>query len=225
MADTRFRLYANVAEFLENLTNQAQHVVRRGFSSLANISPDNWEYTLTASLSAMEMPDSIGAERLAAKLGCSEDDAVSIVNAVGLLATALSAYPKSSPEDFVEAAVATKVIKEESRDRLLKFSNFAASQRDKIDSEITGRALASEVLPSLSRFDVTIDVRLRFEKDSVARSRPVAVVHLDTDSEGQLIWFQVNQMQLERIIEKLTEARRRLDAAEIWAEDRTKINK
>lgn len=51
-----------------------------------------------------------------------------------------------------------------------------------------------------------VDFRIHFEDEKPKNGVPVAVVHIETDSDKQELWFQMPQSEIERIIQKLTVA-------------------
>lgn len=59
-----------------------------------------------------------------------------------------------------------------------------------------------------------------FEEGQIAAALPVAVVHMDTDSRGQEVWFQINQRQLERTINELSNALKEIQEAERWIDSK-----
>jgi hypothetical protein len=75
------------------------------------------------------------------------------------------------------------------------------------------RSLAVETLPSLTGFNLSIDLRLRFTKDEVTEGVAVALIHIRTDAEPEL-WLQLSRGDVDAIAEKLRETSRRMELAE-----------
>jgi hypothetical protein len=103
---------------------------------------------------------------------------------------------------------------------MLPFCELVVSQRAGVRQLLTRSQLSAVVLPVLTSFDITVDIRLGFEEGQVATALPVAVVHMDTDSAGQEVWFQINQRQLERTIKDLNNALKEIQEAERWIESK-----
>ena len=69
-------------------------------------------------------------------------------------------------------------------------------------------------MPSLYSFDVAVDLRVRIEDGKVRTTIPVAIVHLDTDSENQEIWVQLSTSDIDFIIKRLLRAQDDMKIAE-----------
>lgn len=91
--------------------------------------------------------------------------------------------------------------------------NSVLSEKDAIDRGISYGRLAAQTLPSLSVFDLSIDVRLKFESNTAEAFAAVAVVYIGTDSEKDLV-FQMTKSDVARIIDHLNSALLRLESAE-----------
>jgi hypothetical protein len=63
-----------------------------------------------------------------------------------------------------------------------------------------------------------VDIRIGFDNDEIALAVPVVLVHIDTDSKDQEIWFQMSKGQLKTAIEDLTKILLRVEAAEKWSQ-------
>ena len=85
--------------------------------------------------------------------------------------------------------------------------------RTRLRAAVEDASLANTVLPSLVSFDVELDLRLRLEDGKILRGVPVVIVHLDTDCDGQQIWFQLKKTTIASLIESLSGAMNAMDAA------------
>lgn len=74
-------------------------------------------------------------------------------------------------------------------------------------------AIAAETLPSLTSFDVSVDLRMAFENDKIREGVPVAIVHIGTDAQPEL-WIQLSRGDLEFLLEKLHEVAKQMDLAD-----------
>ena len=77
--------------------------------------------------------------------------------------------------------------------------------------------IGSEILPSLSSLDVTVDLRLRLRAGKPDIAVPIAIFHVDTDSYNQEVWFQATKADVERMQKQLKEILERMESAEQWA--------
>jgi len=150
-------------------------------------------------------------------VGIAPDEAPGLFSAATYTVVTLT-WRDTGAAEFFQAGVSAGLIREDDAKVLLPFGELVVSQRAGLKEILTRARLSSVVLPVLVQFDVTVDVRLGFEDGRVAAALPVAVVHLDTDAEGQEIFFQVNVRQLKRLVEDLTTALREIEAAERWIE-------
>jgi hypothetical protein len=82
------------------------------------------------------------------------------------------------------------------------------------------RALATATLPSLTTFDISVDLRLSFDKEDITDGVAVALAHIDTDAGNRELWFQLTRGDLDMMIETLTDSRQQMDAAEKLFQDR-----
>ncbi len=88
------------------------------------------------------------------------------------------------------------------------------AQRQGLNESVGRRRLAISVLPYLTEFEVTVDVRFRFEDNKPTESVSLAIVHIDTDSTNQEIWFQLTRSDIESIQRKLTRALEQMAVSE-----------
>jgi hypothetical protein len=82
------------------------------------------------------------------------------------------------------------------------------------------RSLAMQTLPSLTSFDVSVDLRFKFDKDEIADRVAVALVHIGTDVTEEM-WLQLSRGDIDMILQSLTETLRRMDAVEKFCAQRT----
>lgn len=50
----------------------------------------------------------------------------------------------------------------------------------------------------------------------------MAMVHIDTDAQGQEIWFQASKSQMLQLRRDIDEAIKRMDAADAWSQKEQK---
>jgi hypothetical protein len=137
----------------------------------------------------------------------------------GRLATALSislallTQNSVSAGEFVQAARGT-IFEPASEAAAHAIADLVISQREKLAKAMARNRLANVVLPSVSDFSVTVDIRLQFTNDKVDAFVPVAIVAMDTDGENNRLWCQLSRADVDMILEKLRNAANQMDLAE-----------
>jgi hypothetical protein len=137
----------------------------------------------------------------------------------GRLATALSislallTQNLVSAGEFVQAARGT-IFEPTSEEAAHAIADFVISQRERLAKAMARNRLANVVLPSLSDFSITVDLRLQFTNDKVDTFVPVAIVNMDTDGENNRLWCQLSRADVDMILETLRNAANQMDLAE-----------
>jgi len=93
-------------------------------------------------------------------------------------------------------------------------ADFVISKRAALDKAMARRRLANAVLPSLAVFEVTVDLRIRFEEGKVQEFVPVALAHIDTDADNTELWLQLSRADIMVIIDKLNKCMNEMALAE-----------
>jgi len=169
---------------------------------------------LALSTYTADVPSDREFDRLAKEFGINRNQVPEFLGAINLITSVLSERPESA-EDFVKEAKNAGLVGEENLQNVKQFAELAIANRDIIKKQIDQEEVASEVLPTFTYFETTIDVRLTFsEEGRIERTMPVALVHIDTDSREHEIWFQMSRSQAERVIEDLRAIVSKLQTAE-----------
>lgn len=79
-------------------------------------------------------------------------------------------------------------------------------------------ALPAEVFPYFSDIDIAVDLRFAWESDAISDAVPVALLAIDTDAEGERIWFQASKQQMRDIQQGIEKALKQMEAIEAWAD-------
>lgn len=85
-------------------------------------------------------------------------------------------------------------------------------------------SLPAQVFPYFSDIDIVVDLRIGFEADIIIDTVPVALITVDTDAEGEKIWFQASKQQMRQLQEEIEKALKRMEAVEAWAEREPKAS-
>ncbi len=204
-----------LAEIFRDIPQRVRPEVREGFSILARLSSERYHQLLTTVTDSIAGRASVRPNEATANLGIRPEQIAPLVSATSFIVVTL-ALGQSDPAAVADAAVAAGLLVETDRRAILPFAELVVAQRSGIARILTQSRVSSAVLPILTDFDITVDVRLSFEEANLQMAVPVAIVHLDTDAYSQEIFFQVNKRQLERLIADLNTALKDMQAAERW---------
>ncbi len=191
----------------------------KGFAVLATVSSQNYSEIIQAVLVGLESKEApLDDLQKSFKLPANDLSA--------LFAAAMLTVPMIGEgvdaEEFLKGAVKHGLISEGTGANIQPFLDTVVAQRATIGRSIRRTALPAQVLPYLSNVEIVVDLRLGFENNTVQEAVPVAVVHLDTDVDGQEIWFQASQQQMRQLKVDIDEAIKRMDTAEAWSEKEPK---
>lgn len=175
---------------------------------------------LHAALEGISTGFEVENAELIKRLGISASENKALMGALNFFVLVASTATEQPADSTITALVDSDIVQE--ADRTVASAFFTALLRDR--ATLTGsfrRAeMSSEVLPSLTTFETTIDVRIAFEADRVALALPVLLLHIDTDATNRELWFQMSRRQVEKAIDDLRKAVEQMDHAEKWAAQR-----
>jgi hypothetical protein len=206
-----------LANELTTMPEDLKDRMRKGFSVLPKLSPESSRALVELVLKTLPMgrfqPDDI----LLSKLGLDPDSTSSLFAAVAMSTLILSNRDEDS-EQFTNLAVQTGILNESNKGPAGDFLNEIIKHRQTLKRSLDQERLGRIVLPSISDFETSVEVRLRFNKDLIALAVPVAIFHISTDAKGQELWFQTTKSELNQMIEKLQKTMHRIEQSEQWAE-------
>jgi hypothetical protein len=131
---------------------------------------------------------------------------------------------RGTVEEFVDAAVNVGLIRKELAPKINPFLETIVAERPQIRRSMRRASLPAQVFPYFSDIDIVVDLRLAFEADTILDSVPVALVAIDTDTDGERIWFQASKQQMRELQEEIDKALKQMDAVEAWAEREPKAS-
>jgi hypothetical protein len=123
------------------------------------------------------------------------------------------------PERFVATAVKMQLMSDVSKPGVLRFANNVQHLAEDLRSAWERTKAVTQALPSLTKVETTVDLRFGFAENSIQYVVPLLLVHLDTDTYGQEIWFQFTKQQLEAFLLDMQKALDQLLAVEKWKQD------
>lgn len=207
------RLERPIADILARLPRGFKEQAQKGFAVLAEVPQQNYAEILQAVVVAMESKKA-SLDGLEKSLKLSATDLGSLFAASMLVVPILG--ERGNAEEFVNSAVKVGLIGENLVAKIQPFVAAIIGQRTQIARAIRRASLPAEVLPYISNVEIVVDLRIAFEEQNIIESIPVAIVHIDTDVEGQEMWFQSSKHQMQQLKSDLEEAIKRMEAVEAW---------
>ncbi|MGY2808686.1 hypothetical protein [Bradyrhizobium sp. USDA 4506] len=169
---------------LSRYPQQALLFFQAGFSSAASLPEEARRHVLAEMISNFQRGTRrLDSSNLRKITGLSENGADQLATVYSLVIGLLS-ETTATPDEFIVAAE-NKVFLEKDRSVAKSIATEVCNARPKIQETVARTRLAGEVLPSLSTFDLSIDVRVRVENGAIGIAVPVAVVHIDTDADNR----------------------------------------
>lgn len=211
----------SIRDAFSDIPSQGRLYFRGGFSILSKVAKERWDSLLLAAVESFNEGYGPDTTKLSSLVGLSEEDTRTALGTLGMVSAVMSSRKEAATE-FVDVAISTGILDEGLRVQILDLVNAVSTKRDELRKVLERSSLAKEVLPSINEFDVAVDVRLSFSQNGpIEFGVPVAVVHLDTDAYKHEIWFQMTKRQVQRMVDDLQEALRRMDETQKWL-DRSK---
>jgi hypothetical protein len=206
------RLSSQIAEFPE----RGKVAARQGFEILRGLSEADRTKAVELMFSSFEKGGggSVDTELLAKEIPSltRRGDAGRTMTALSI-AFALVTQNEVSSAEFVQAGTG-KLFDANSEATASSIANVVIARRATLARAMERNRLASAVLPSLALFDVSVDLRIRFQDGKAQESVPVALAHIDTDTDNNEIWFQMSRADVDTMIEKLQNTATEMDSAE-----------
>ena len=182
--------------------------VRKGIDVLAEIPSGDFAELLSFILASFEGSPDVKA--VANRWTLSQDDAQSLVSATAAM-VALWNAPDQPPgkDQLLAAAVDAGVVQDTKVDVLARLVDALAPTRE----EFLRARTASRILPSLTNWATTIDLRVRREGGRPVDVVPVLLFYLGTDTDEELSG-QMSKRRLQSLIRQQQEALSELEEAE-----------
>jgi hypothetical protein len=211
-----------IADMLGGIPRAFRDDAQKGFLILARIHIADYAEILSAVMTALESKTA-SLDGLEQRLQLPKSDLGALFAASMLVVSLLA--EGGTQEEFLAAALKAELVRPERQAKIRPFLDNIVADRARVKKALRRASMSSEVLPFLSTFEVTVDLRMAYEDNAVIDAVPVAVLHIDTDANGQEIWFQASRGQLERLRIDIDSTLKRMDAAENWGKrDREKTS-
>lgn len=158
---------------------------------------------------------------LVSEAGINEEYADQVRMAVVMMVSSIAGSPVTS-QDFIDAGVESGTLTNKVVRGIKRFADLIVANRIELNKENDMVKLQNSVLPTLFEFEVTLDARVQVSEGDIAYAVPVVVGYVDTDSEDQVVWFQMNEERVREIRDKLNVTLDHLEVMKKWLE--TSIN-
>jgi hypothetical protein len=204
---------ATLAGQIAEIPEDALRIIRNGYSIAAALTEEKRQQAIELLIRQIQRAGgSLDTEIVATATGLSRRDA-SRVNAALSLMVGLLTDTAASASDFISAGLG-KIFDASQATTVEAIAEQLVRQRSGLQKSMARGYLGATVLPSLTRFDVAVDLRFKFAEDQIEDRVAVALMHIATDSRSQSIWLQLSRNDVERIIEKLTKTLKQMDLVE-----------
>jgi hypothetical protein len=206
-----------VNDIISDMPEPFRRHARRGFAVAGSVSPAvNQAFFEAAARSISSGLREVDMEPLSKMANIELSQASALLAAFSALIGVIVTRGHA-PDEFLRQARGELFEQEQEAD-VKALANLVAANANELRRRLERLTIAMETLPSLSSFDISIDLRLRFRNELVEDAATVALVHLDTDVENRELWFQMTRRDVEDLVERLTKALKQMDVAEKFYE-------
>jgi hypothetical protein len=204
------RLSREIADF----PDRAKASARQGFQIINGLSETDRAKAIEVMFSSLERGGgSIDIERLSNEIpSLTRRDAGRVLTALSF-SFALLTQSEVTPTEFIEAG-RENLFDAGGEITASAIADVVINRRATLDKAMARNRLANAVLPSLAQFDVTVDLRIRFQNEKLQEFVPVALAHIDTDTDNIEFWFQLSRADIDILLDKLTKCAREMDVSE-----------
>lgn len=206
------RLSREIADFPE----RGKVAARQGFEIVKGLSEADRAKVIEAMFASFEKhgSGSIDTEILSKQIPSltRRGDAGRVMTALSI-SFALLTQNAVTPAEFVQAGTG-KIFDSDSDATASSIADVVISRRATLERAMERSRLANVVLPSLARFEITVDLRIKFEDGKANEFVSVALAHIDTDADNNEFWFQLSRADVTMLLEKLHKCVSEMDLAE-----------
>jgi len=194
----------HLARRLADYPNVARGYFNAGFIAAARLSKDERDRVLAELVKSFQSGVREVSSSAIAQIASVEAKAADRIGLIYSITIGMLSETSATPEDFV--ATASGVLFEPAQQGVaLEIATAICAHRDSIKAAVERAQLSGMVLPSLSAFEVAVDIRVRMSDGKITAAVPVTVAHIDTDGDRQELWVQLSTGDIENITKKLTD--------------------
>jgi hypothetical protein len=191
--------------------------MRRGFSVLPKIKPEQYGLIVSSLSSSIADRTPINPSELAGPLGISELDTGALLSAVGTLSFTLSTGG-SSVEEIISILSDVGLLEDAARDSVVEFSKFIESHKETLKRGLSASRATTASLPLLDAVEIAIDLRFSFREGFQTAPIPMAIIRFGSERGDQEFYCQLTRAELQRLTEVLQKSLENMDKAAAFAE-------
>jgi hypothetical protein len=193
---------------LANMPASLKEILKRGCASIGEMTPEALENLRPLAKKALEGSES-ALEGEFPSLGIGAERGRVAVAAAAFLATLIAG--DSSTKEILETL--PTVLEGPVPPQVISLINTLGTETQGLRSLYQKYRLSNATLPSFRKLDISVDLRIDFQKDGSPVTLPIAIAYLDTDAAHQKLWFQMTESQVSELIEQLEKVRENLKRA------------
>jgi hypothetical protein len=209
---------APIESIFDSIPSGMKAHLRAGFTVLSRLSTDSIAKLAAHLGSGIESLRQAEIEDLANVIGITISESQELTATLGFALAAVTS--EIDAKMFTTAASRAGVLSEDSIPGFFRLLAALEPQKAAIRRSMRNQRITSEILPAYEDIELTVDLRLGFEKGVVDVAVPVVIGYLTTDDRDSRLWFQLGKSQLIELISKLEKIRTQLELAEKWSEDK-----
>ncbi len=208
-----------LTQAFESMPPPVRKGIQSGFEVVGQIDPGQVGDLATPALESLRGHSTDARlAKLSEKLGLSLDELRWAIAGATMLALALTTSGED-PASVINSLSKSGMVSSAAKPGVERLS-VALSQAP-VAEALEHRRIASEVLPSLTFFEATVDARIGFKEEAIKSIIPIALFHINTDADGQQVWLQATKSQVAEIADDLQRILKKMDAVEEWASSKT----
>lgn len=206
---------ASIDDTLEGLPPRIKRLLRSSFGVLVSFDGEKRSAVVAHTAAAITTPGyGFDEIKFSESFGVTAEQASHIANGATFLSALVSGFSELTSAELLEKLAAHDLFAPENREKLAEWLDYLRSNSERFLAEIETGSLTNRVLPTLARFELSVDIRLAESPTNKPPATPVIVAVLDTDAEGQIVWFQMSKAQLMRMQSQLGSILQQLERAE-----------
>ncbi len=188
----------------------------RIIGSLTNQKIATLSSILTESVDSLGELDTEDASR---SLGMTADEAGTVISASSLLIYLTSSRDETSQAIEVEL-IKAGLLRDADRSAVAELLSHLSNDKENIKKSFDISELASSTLPSFRHLSTSLDLRFRFEQNTIDLTVPVIVASLQTDDGLSNTFFQMKPSDVVRLADQFTKLKVQIEAVEAWVSNK-----
>jgi len=205
----------SLGELFSAMPDGPKTVLKEGFSIVSRLQESTHATLVEQTLAIAGRGGGKVQPDLAKKMGLSTREASSAAAATGTLSALLSGR-KEGTDEVIQALVSSGLLATSAVPSIQRLVPLLLENKQNFGQLLKEKYFSTAVLPSFDEFEAVLDIRIGDETE-VGLAVPVAIAFLDTDANGQRLWFQLTKDDVEEMLRKLNSLLGRFKEAEAIA--------